>query len=104
MLETTTYALVGSRVCEPYLSERKKQNFESWHNKNNWFLGFYFSKTDSRLWVPRRLKNGTPWDAERVINFSHRQARKAFRILMLAYATGFALATTLVLYILGVRW
>ena len=35
-------------------------NFNEWSNPDNWsdnFLGFYFSKRDSRVWVPKRL----PW-------------------------------------------
>ena len=39
-------------------SERQKQiNQSAWENDDNWsggFLSLYFSKTDTRVWVPKR--------------------------------------------------
>ena len=32
-------------------------NHQEWENTENWSLGFYFSKRDSRVWVPKH----PPW-------------------------------------------
>lgn len=104
VLETTSHALVGSRVFEPYLDQRRTDNTASWSDKRHWMLGFYFGKNDTRLWVPRRLKNGGAKDDDRVINFGHPLGRKAFRILMLGYMIGFAALTMVVAALAGIRW
>jgi len=104
VLETTEYVLVGSRVFEPILNERRTANSEVWSKAKSWRFGFYFGDGDTRLWVPRRRPDGTANDDERVINFRHPLGRKAFRILMLGYGTGFLTVTALVAALLGVRW
>lgn len=42
-------------------SEQRKINREQWRNPENWggpkWLCVYFSKRDSRVWVPKRI----PW-------------------------------------------
>ena len=32
-------------------------NIAEWNNKENWSGGFYFSKRDTRTWVPKSI----PW-------------------------------------------
>ena len=37
--------------------DQEEINQAEWENPDNWsdsFVGFYFSKTDSRTWVPKR--------------------------------------------------
>ncbi len=104
VLESTQYVLVGSRVFEPFLREKRDANAEVWSRPTSWRFGFYFGAGDTRLWVPRRERDGTPNDAERVINFKHPLGRKAFRILMFGYGTGFLTVCALVAALLGVRW
>ena len=102
--ECSPTALVASRLFEPFLDERRARNREVWQDKRSWKFGFYFGKGDTRLWVPQRPKKGLYQDEVRVINFSHPLGRKAFRILVLAYATGAIAATMTIAAILGVRW
>lgn len=37
--------------------EQKEINKAEWENPENWSVGFYFSKSDSRTWVPK----SSPW-------------------------------------------
>lgn len=37
--------------------DQKSINREEWKKSENWSLGFYFSKRDSRVWVPKAV----PW-------------------------------------------
>jgi hypothetical protein len=99
-----THHAVAARVCEPYLAEARFRNDAVWSNPRNWRFGFYFGKDDSRLWVPRRDRNGKPRDGQRVVNFGHPIGRKSFPILMLAYFTGLLGAITLIAIALGARW
>lgn len=91
-------------LAEPYLDNLRARNQMVWSNPRRWRLGFYFGVDDTRLWVPRRCSCGAPRENDRVLNFGHPQGKKAFRILMLAYATGALLLATLVAAGLGVRW
>lgn len=36
---------------------QKEINRAEWSNPDNWSVGFYFSKKDSRTWVPKSI----PW-------------------------------------------
>ena len=36
---------------------QKEINRAEWSNPDNWSVGFYFSKKDSRAWVPKSI----PW-------------------------------------------
>ena len=36
---------------------QKEINQAEWNNPDNWSVGFYFSKKDSRAWVPKSI----PW-------------------------------------------
>lgn len=102
--ETSASALVASKVFEPFLEERRARNREIWHNSQNWRLGFYFGKGDTRLWVPPKPKKGLYTDNVRVINFAHPLGRKAFRVLALGYGIGLVAASMLVAWLCGVRW
>ncbi len=104
VLETSTHALVGSKLFEPFLAERRQQNQAVWADSQHWRLGFYFGKQDTRLWVPRRSKDGIPVESVLVINFGHALGRKAFRILMLAYGTGLVALCMVGCALAGVRW
>ncbi len=50
--------------------DQKTINNNEWHNPNNWsrrgIFGIYFSKTDTRVWVPKALPV-LGW----TINFGH---------------------------------
>ena len=37
--------------------DQKQINLTEWQNPDNWSGGFYFSKKDSRTWVPKSI----PW-------------------------------------------
>ena len=37
--------------------DQKEINQAEWVNPHNWSVGFYFSKKDSRTWVPKSV----PW-------------------------------------------
>lgn len=37
--------------------DQKEINLAEWKNPDNWSGGFYFSKKDSRTWVPKSI----PW-------------------------------------------
>lgn len=91
-------------LAEPYLDNLRARNQIIWSNPRRWRFGFYFGEDDTRLWVPRRCRCGAPRENDRVLNFGHPQGKKAFRILMLAYATGSLLAVALVAAGFGVRW
>jgi hypothetical protein len=104
VVESTRFALVGSRVFEPYLEERRESNERVWSDPGRWRFGFYFGEGDTRLWVPRRLKDGRGHPTEAVINFCHRRGRPAFRILLLAYGTGLSLAGAVLAALAGARW
>ncbi|MFA5203854.1 MAG: hypothetical protein WC708_05550 [Lentisphaeria bacterium] len=34
---------------------QKETNLAEWRNRDNWSGGFYFSKKDSRTWVPKSV-------------------------------------------------
>jgi len=102
--ESTVCALVASRLFEPFLEERRARNREIWSEPRNWRLGFYFGKGDTRLWVPRKPKNGLYQDQARIINFSHPMRRKAFRILATGYGIGFIAIVMTVAALSGIRW
>ncbi|MCW5938985.1 MAG: hypothetical protein KF884_04410 [Fimbriimonadaceae bacterium] len=104
VIKSTRFTLVASRVCVAFLDERREANQGIWSDPGRWRFGFYFGEGDTRLWVPRRMKNGQEDPVERVINFCHRRGRPAFRILMFAYGTGLALIIALVAALAGVRW
>jgi hypothetical protein len=38
---------------------QKEINQAEWNNPDNWSVGFYFSKKDSRTWVPKSIRG---WD------------------------------------------
>lgn len=99
VLESRACVLVGSKVFEPWIEERRRANLTQWENQNNWKFGFYFGKCDTRLWVP---KPGSDDPNLRIINFGHPLGRKAFRILMLGYAIGVVALGLLVLALLQV--
>jgi uncharacterized membrane protein len=102
--ETTSYALVASRVFEPFLESRRAEHAEIWNDSKNWHFGFYYSKEDSRLWVPRRRIDRSSDDHTRVINLGHKRARKALCILVLAYGIGIVAVVMTALMLAGVRW
>ncbi|MBS1715941.1 MAG: hypothetical protein JST30_16560 [Armatimonadetes bacterium] len=104
VLQTTEYVLVGSRVFEPLIKERKDANRDVWSRPSSWRFGFYFGTGDTRLWVPRRRADGSAHDDERVINFRHPLGKKAFRILMFGYGTALSTLGLIVLALFGVRW
>jgi serine/threonine protein kinase len=55
-------------------------NEAEWRNPNNWSLGFYFSKRDSRtLWVPRRIR-GFGW----TINLGHWQGAASLLAIIIS--------------------
>jgi uncharacterized membrane protein len=37
--------------------DRKRINQAEWENSDNWSMGLYFSKKDTRVWVPKPI----PW-------------------------------------------
>lgn len=53
--------------------DTNERNIAEWNDDKNWsrfgLLGIYFSKVDSRLWVPKATP-GLGW----TINFAHRGA------------------------------
>ncbi len=56
------HGAIGSAGGPPdSMANQSAINEAEWRNPNNWSLGFYFSKRDSRtLWVPRRMR-GFGW-------------------------------------------
>lgn len=94
---------LGDRITTPILTSRRAENQASWANRQNWFLAFYFGSEDSRLWVPRRTKSGEPDQVLRIINFGHRLARPALRILALAYLIGAVFFGFLIAFFIGLR-
>jgi uncharacterized membrane protein len=102
--ETTSCALVASRVFEPFLERRRADNSQAWNDRSNWHFGFYYSTEDTRLWVPRRKLNGTTDDQTRVVNFGHRRGRRALGVLVLAYTIGLVAVVMTALVLSGVRW
>ncbi len=46
---------------------QKEINRAEWSNPDNWSVGFYFSKKDSRTWVPKSI----PWMG-RTVNLGNR--------------------------------
>lgn len=84
-----------SRWAEPILHSRKAGNQAEWAKKENWVLGFYFSSTDSRLWVPARKQERSGRE-KRVINFGHPLGRGAMKTLALAYGAGLVFVSFLI--------
>lgn len=99
VLESRACVLVGSKVFEPWIDDRRRANKAEWENPNHWKFGFYFGKDDTRLWVP---KPGQTDPDLRIINFGHPLGKKAFRILMLGYAIGLVTLGLLVIALLRV--
>lgn len=92
-METTDVAV---RLAEPAIQARKDRNYACWSNSKNWRFGHYFSKEDSRLWVPKKgMANSSTFQ----INFGHPLGRKALFNLILAY-TICTVAAVNVIYIL----
>jgi hypothetical protein len=102
--ETTSYALVASRVFEPFLERRRADNSQAWNDRSNWHFGFYYSSKDTRLWVPRRRMDRRADDQSRVINFGHKRGQKALGILVLAYSIGLTGIVMTELVLFGIRW
>lgn len=78
----------ASRLAQPLIQSMRQGNEAVWQENSSWKFGFYFGKGDRRLWVPKPTEFGSAHPEDRVINFSHPQAKGAFRILMLAYGIG----------------
>ncbi len=83
------------RWAEPILHSRRAGNQAEWAKRENWFLGFYFSQADSRLWVPAR-KQSRSGKERRVINFGHPLGKGAIKTLALAYGAGFVFVCFLI--------
>lgn len=61
--------------------EQKEINRLEWENPDNWsggILGIYFSKKDSRLWVPK----STPWMGW-TLNLGHNAGSWLYTLLLL---------------------
>ncbi len=60
-------------------------NHSEWNNPANWstpsWLGFYFSKRDTRAWVPKRLR-ALGWTP----NLAHPRGAASLLLIMLAIA------------------
>jgi uncharacterized membrane protein len=39
------------------MTDQEKSNQAEWENPDNWSVGLYFSKKDTRTWVPKSI----PW-------------------------------------------
>jgi len=81
---------VGSRLGRELIASYQQANLAVWEDPRSWRGKWYFGHGDQRLWVPRRMLGGRCHPEERVINFCHPMGRRAFRLLMAAYAIGFA--------------
>jgi hypothetical protein len=68
------------------IESRKSDNNDVWDNPRSWKWGHYHGQGDSRLWVPKRSRNGQPNFGRQVINYSHPRAAKAWRMLLTVYA------------------
>ncbi|MBL8064765.1 MAG: hypothetical protein JNM34_02785 [Chthonomonadaceae bacterium] len=102
--ETTTYALVASRVFDHFLDGKRRHNDQIWADDSKWKLGFYFGAGDSRLWVPVRRNRDNKRKSELVVNFGHPLGKRAFRILCLAYSIGFLAVGMIIAAMFGARW
>jgi uncharacterized membrane protein len=98
------FLAVAAMASDPFLEERARSNAEVWHDRRSWVGPFYFGAGDTRLWTPKRNRDGTPHDSDRVINFRHPLGRKAFGVLMLGYLVGALAVLTLAALALGHRW
>jgi uncharacterized membrane protein len=47
------------------MDSQEAVNAREWQDQTNWRSGFYFSKRDSRLWVPKAVGSGSTF------NFAH---------------------------------
>jgi uncharacterized membrane protein len=66
-------------------------NEQEWKNPNNWsesLVGFYFSKRDSRVWVPKSI----PW-----MGWTLNLAKPAGARWMLGFLAGIPLLTVLII-------
>ena len=79
---------LADRWAAPILYGRRAANHAEWQKSENWILGFYFSTSDTRLWVPARGLKGSPHLSKRVLNFGHSAGRPALKILILAHTAG----------------
>lgn len=104
LTDVARFALVGSRIATPYLRARREINEACWSDPARWRLGFYFGRADTRLWVPRRLRDGSPDDTNRVINFGHPMGKRPFKVLMTAYAIGLVSLAMSLAALSGLRW
>jgi uncharacterized membrane protein len=62
------------------MDEQQERNLREWENPDNWSTPawFYFSKQDTRLWVPKRsVRLG--W----TVNLAHRRGAWILLLLML---------------------
>lgn len=80
---------VGSRLGRELIASYQQANMAVWQDPRSWRGKWYFGYGDQRLWVPRRMLGGRSHPEERVINFCHPMGRRAFRLLVGAYAISF---------------
>ena len=76
------------RLWLDLLDGRSARNQEVWDDGRNWHFGLYYGAGDTRLWVPARKGWRAQDRDERVINFCHPAARKAYFVLMTGYLIG----------------
>lgn len=62
--------------------EQREINQREWNDPQNWSVGFYFSKQDSRTWVPKR----PPW-----MGWTLNLATKAGALWMIGFLVGIPL-------------
>ncbi len=93
----------GVRLSQDYLESERARNTSVWKDRRSWFLGFYFGRGDTRLWVPRKVKS-MPHAEEMIINFSHLRGRQAVKVLALAYVICTLAVGVVGAIALGYRW
>jgi uncharacterized membrane protein len=62
---------------DPANWSQKEIDEREWANPQNWHKGFYFSRRDSRTFVPKRRGHGT------TVNFARRGVLLFFLLLLL---------------------
>lgn len=93
----------GARLSSDLIESEKARNNAVWADRRNWFLGFYFGRGDTRLWVPRRDERVAD-EGNMVINFSHPRGREAGKVLALAYVVCTLAVGVVGAIALGYRW
>jgi len=83
----------------PNIEEQDKINKAEWENPENWggprLMKIYFSKKDSRIWVPRKGAPSMGW----TVNMAHTKGVLWFWSIFVGLFLAFIIMTMVILFL-----